>query len=190
MEREFVETFTDPGFIAGMGVPTMRDMNRRLALTVAGSSALVVVTAGAAMAANLGILSASPSSGVGNLDATKVAELAVSTPASIEATKVADPTPEPASPAPAEVPSAGVSTPAQRVSPSSIAATPTAPPAPTPTPETLVPRSSDSEDEYETEDEYEDGEIEGSLDDHVQDDSFDVDSLHTVDVVVVVESGS
>ena len=47
----------------------MRGMNRRLALTVAGSSALVVITAGAAVAANLGILTASPKADVGQLDA-------------------------------------------------------------------------------------------------------------------------
>jgi hypothetical protein len=181
----------------------MRDMNRRLALTVAGSSTLVVVTAVAAVAANLGILSASPSSGVGQLDATRVAELAVATPASIEATQTITPVvaaiegTQPQSPAAAEGPSASGA-----VTPSSDPVTSISSPATTADPQT-PPTSSDNsrdgnddeyedeyEDEYDDEYEYEDEEDEGSLDDHVHDDSFEIDSPRTLDAVVVSESDS
>lgn len=170
----------------------MRDMNRRLALTVAGSSALVVITAGAAVAANLGILSASPSSGVGQLDATRVAELAVATPASIEAIETTSPAvaPQDTQPQPstgtAERSAPGV------VAPSAAPVTSTSPPATTADPQTPSIRTDDSRDDHESEDEdeYEDAEYEGSLDDHVQDDSFEIDSPHTVDTVVVSESDS
>lgn len=179
----------------------MRDMNRRLALTVAGSSALVVVTAVAAVAANLGILSASPSSGVGQLDATRVAELAVATPASIEATQTITPAvaaPEgtqPQSPVAADGPFAPGA-----VTPSSGPVRSISPPATTA--DSQIPSSSsddsrdgsEDEDEYEGEEyedaEYEDEEDEGSLDDHVHDDSFEIDSPRTLDAVVVSESDS
>ena len=171
----------------------MRDMNRRLALTIASTSALVVITAGSAVAANLGILSASPSSGVGQLDATRVAELAVATPASIEATQmpeVAGVDPVAAQP---EAPATGqVPTTYRSVAPVSSAVPPTSPPAPTAGTQTPETRLGDSEYEDEDEDEYEyeHEEIEGSLDDHVQDDSIDVDSPRTVEAVVVSESDS
>jgi len=165
----------------------MRDMNRRLALTVASTSAIVVITAGAAVAANLGILSASPSTGVGQLDATRVAELAVATPASTQATQapeaavVAPEAAQPQAPTTGQVPTAYRS-----VVPSSSAVPPTSPPAPTAGPQTPETRLGDSEDESE----YEDEDIEGSLDDHVQDDSVEIDSPHTVEAVVVSESHS
>lgn len=178
----------------------MRDMNRRLALTVAGSSALVVITAVAAVAANLGILSASPSSGVGQLDATRVAELAVATPASIEATQTITPAvaaPEGTqsqSPAAAESPFApGAVTPSSGPVNSILPPATTADPR-TPTSSTVDSRdASEDEDEYEYEGEeyeYEDEEDEGSLDDHVHDDSFEIDSPRTLDAVVVSESDS
>jgi hypothetical protein len=159
-------------------------MNRRVALTVASTSAIVVITAGAAVAANLGILSASPSSGVGQLDATRVAELAVATPASVAATQA----PEAAVTAPeavAPLVSATVQVPAtsQSVAPSPTSATPTTPPVSPQVPETRLVDS-----EYEDESEYEHEEVEGSLDDHVQDDSIDVESPHIVEAVVVSES--
>jgi len=165
----------------------MRDMNRRLALTVASTAAIVVITAGGAVAANLGILSASPSSGVGQLDATRVAELAVATPASTQATQAPEAAvvaPEAAQP---QAPTTGqVPTTYRSVAPSSSAVPPTSPPAPTAGPQTPETRLGDSEDESE----YEDEEIEGSLDDHVQDDSVEMDSPHTVEAVVVSESHS
>lgn len=63
-------------------------MQRRLALTLAGSAAIVVAASSAAMAANLGLLgSTGPGSdSVGNLDAANVADLA---PAPTTATSVA-----------------------------------------------------------------------------------------------------
>jgi len=163
----------------------MRDMNRRLALTVAGSSALVAITAGAAIAANLGILAASPKAGVGQLDATRVAELAVSTPASIAATpQVAFVVPVEA-PAAVEVPS---TPPEPQMAPRSTWVAPIqvaaaeAPvaiespaPTPTPTPNTHV---DDHDVEYE---------VEGSLDDHVQDDSYLIESPHQLEEVHVSE---
>ena len=165
----------------------MRYMNRRLALTVAGSTALVVITAGAAVAANLGILTASPNSGVGQLDATRVAELAVSTPASIAATQPAvvvlpaESAAGPGLPLTAQEPAPVGSAPPRSsfsapVTPAAEVPATVETPAPTPvTPTTHV--------EYEDEDE----ELEGSLDDHVQDDSFLIESPHQVEEVHVSE---
>ena len=169
----------------------MRVMNRRLALTVAGSSALVAITAGAAIAANLGILTASPKADVGQLDATRVAELAVSTPASIAAT------PSFAVVVPVQAPGA-VDTPSDPqtaprstfAGPSQVSATeaPVADEAPTvtptPTPTTRVDDNRDDESEDEFEDEFE---VEGSLDDHVQDDSFLIESPRQLEEVHVSE---
>ena len=171
----------------------MRDMNRRLALTVASTSAIVVITAGAAVAANLGILSASPSSGVGQLDATRVAELAVATPASIEATQVTQ-APEavvgaPGAVQPQTTTSGQVSTESRYVAPSATSVTPTTPTSDPQVPETRLDDSgSEDEDEYESE--YESEQVEGSLDDHVQDDSIDMDSPRTLEAVVVSETDS
>ncbi len=50
-------------------------MNRRVALTLAGSAALVVTAASGAVAANLGILGAAADEPVGRLDANTVTEL-------------------------------------------------------------------------------------------------------------------
>jgi hypothetical protein len=168
-------------------------MNRRLALTIATTSALVVITSGAAVAANLGILSASPSSGVGQLDATRVAELAVATPASIEAVtapQAAVVAPEVAQP---QAPTTGQVSPAVRfVAPSSSEAIQSSPPAPATDPQTLAIRPDYSGTDHENDDEY-DGEYEttvGSLDDHVQDDTVEVDTPHTIEAVVVSESDS
>ena len=169
----------------------MRVMNRRLALTVAGSSALVAITAGAAIAANLGILTASPKADVGQLDATRVAELAVSTPASIAAT------PSFAVVVPVQAPGA-VDTPSDPqtaprstfAGPSQVSATeaPVADEAPTvtptPTPTTRVDDNRDDESEDEFEDEFE---VEGPLDDHVQDDSFLIESPRQLEEVHVSE---
>ena len=56
-------------------------MQRRLALTLSGTAAVVVAAAGIAGAANLGLLASAPSSGdtVGVLDASNVSELVPST---------------------------------------------------------------------------------------------------------------
>lgn len=166
----------------------MRGMNRRLALTVAGSSALVVITAGAAVAANLGILTASPKADVGQLDATRVAELAVSTPASIAATQPITVVLPGETPAPVEAPTAPEAS-DPPVAPRStwVASTPAPspeapavidPPAPTP-----VPTTTHVDDEVESSSD----EIEGSLDDHVQDDSFAIESPHQLEEVHVSE---
>jgi hypothetical protein len=169
----------------------MRDMNRRLALTVAGSSALVAITASAAIAANLGILAASPKAGVGQLDATRVAELAVSTPASIAASQPIVVVPVEA-PAPTEAPSIPT---APVAAPRSTWATPVAsqapetpaavePPAPTPAPTTQPELKHDDTQDDEYGDEYK---VEGSLDDHVQDDAFLIESPHPLEEVHVSE---
>ena len=173
----------------------MRVMNRRLALTVAGSSALVAITAGAAIAANLGILTASPKADVGQLDATRVAELAVSTPASIAAT------PSFAVVVPAQAPGAVDTASDPQTAPRStfvgaaqVSATeapvadetPTVTPAPTPTTRVDDNRDDESEDEFEDESEDE-CEVEGSLDDHVQDDSFLIESPRQLEEVHVSE---
>jgi hypothetical protein len=50
-------------------------MNRRLALTFAGSAAIVLTAGSAAVAANLGILTSASQEPVGQLDANTVAEL-------------------------------------------------------------------------------------------------------------------
>jgi hypothetical protein len=50
-------------------------MKRRLALTFAGSAAIVLTAGSAAVAANLGILSSASQEPVGKLDASSVAEL-------------------------------------------------------------------------------------------------------------------
>jgi hypothetical protein len=50
-------------------------MNRRLALTFAGSAAIVLTAGSAAVAANLGILTSASHEPVGQLDANTVAEL-------------------------------------------------------------------------------------------------------------------
>ncbi len=56
-------------------------MQRRLALTLSGTAAVVVAAAGIAGAANLGLLASAPSSGdtVGVLDASNVSELVPTT---------------------------------------------------------------------------------------------------------------
>jgi len=166
----------------------MRDMKRRLALTVAGSSALVAITAGAAIAANLGILTASSSSNVGQLDATKVAELAVATPASIDARRTVLPVVEsapvaqpvssepgpiatPPTPAPASVGTESVSVaevPAVSTPPSGPVTTP-------PAPSTHVSESDGTD------------HVEGSLDDPAQDDAFAIETPHHVEAVTVSE---
>jgi hypothetical protein len=156
----------------------MRDMNRRLALTVAGSSALVAITAGAAIAANLGILAASPKAGVGQLDATRVAEIVV---APVEA------------PGPVEAPSiptVSVDVPRSTWVATVASQAPEAPavvetPAPTPTP-TSNTHDDEYDDEYDDEHEV-DYEVEGSLDDHVQDDAFLIESPHQLEEVHVSE---
>ncbi len=166
----------------------MRDMKRRLALTVAGSSALVAITAGAAIAANLGILTASSSSNVGQLDATKVAELAVATPASIDARRAPLPVVDPAPDAPVVVsqPSA-ISTPStpapawaatQDVSASEAPAvtTPSVEPVTAPpVPSTQVSESDETD------------HVEGSLDEPAQDDAFAIETPHHVEAVTVSE---
>lgn len=181
----------------------MRDMNRRLALTVAGSSALVVVTAGAAVAANLGILTASSRSDVGQLDASRVAELAVATPDSIAATSRAESaatstaaTSTDAAPAAAGSVGAGGTVAGDFATVAgSAASAPSFAPEPiddVATPTTTPSRSHDEdEDEYEYEYDHEDeDEYEGSLDDEVTDDSFEEDTLHPIESVTISDSDS
>jgi hypothetical protein len=170
----------------------MRDMNRRLALTVAGSSALVAITAGAAIAANLGILAASPKAGVGQLDATRVAELAVSTPASIAATQpiVVAPVEAPGPVEAPSIPTVSVDVPRSTWVATVASQAPEAPavvetPAPTPTP-TSNTHDDEYDDEYDDEHEV-DYEVEGSLDDHVQDDAFLIESPHQLEEVHISE---
>lgn len=175
----------------------MRDMNRRLALTVAGSTALVAITASAAVAANLGILTASSSSDVGQLDATRVAELAVATPASIEATRTAV-APAPAAETPAPTASTSGSQSVAQPAPRSGAA-PSAPmstwtPSPSPVAQTPIEDTSDDQpttpptqpSTHHSEDD-ESEEMEGSLDDAVEDDAIIIESPHQVEVVTVSE---
>ena len=53
----------------------MSAMNRRMALTVAGTAAIVLAAGSAAVVANLGILGAAANEPVGKLDANSVASL-------------------------------------------------------------------------------------------------------------------
>ena len=70
-------------------------MNRRLALTVAGATAVVVTAASGAMAANLSILGSDRSEPVGRLTAANVAELSVPAPAPRSASVGSDPAVDP-----------------------------------------------------------------------------------------------
>jgi hypothetical protein len=171
-------------------------MNRRLALTVAGSSALVVITAGAAVAANLGILTASSGSNVGQLDATRVAELAVSTPASIDASRAALPVVSPAPdasvpPVVVSQPSAGftpstpvpVSAAVQTASASEVSVAETAPASESVTPPSAPSTPSTHGSEIKTTDH-----VEGSLDDPAQDDAFAIETPHHIEAVTVSET--
>ncbi len=87
----------------------MRCMNRRLSLTIAGATAIVVTATGGAMAANVGILGSQPTEPAGRLTAANVVELSRPAPAdgtvSVEAAPVVGSTtvPSTASPAPVVV---------------------------------------------------------------------------------------
>lgn len=59
-------------------------MKRRMALTFAGTAAIVLTAGSAAVAANLGILGSANQEPVGQLDANSVAELSATTSTSIE----------------------------------------------------------------------------------------------------------
>ena len=70
----------------------------------------MAIAAGAAVAANLGVLTATSTAAVGQLDATTVAQLAVGTPASVASTPIVVTPPAPQAPPAAD----GGSTPSNR----------------------------------------------------------------------------
>ena len=72
-----------------MRVSTVMDMNRHLALTVAGAAAIIVTAASGAVAANVGILNAGASKPAGQLTAANVAELATPTATRVASTSSA-----------------------------------------------------------------------------------------------------
>jgi len=165
-------------------------MNRRIALTVAGATAVVVTAASAAMAANVGILGSGPAQPAGRLTAANVAELAVPRPTQ-GAAIVGDPSgpagsdvptcaPTPCPSVPVTIPTTAGgadvapspgSSPAAGSSPSSPSAPlttvpgrPSSPPSTIPTPPTTR-RSDDREKEREREEREDEDEDEGDDDD-------------------------
>ena len=146
-----------------MALRTVVVMNRRLALTFAGATAVVVTVAGGAMAANVGILSTTNQAPVGNLTAQSVEQLATRPAAEVApSTTVADPA-DPVAPAAATSP---VTSPTSSGSLGIAQVDPTGPT--TPAPQVEQPAPVDTIPSYDDDDDHDD-------DDHDDDDHDDDD---------------
>lgn len=152
-------------------------MNRRLALTVAGATAVVVTAASGAMAANLSILGSEPTEAAGRLTAANVAELSVPAdpvPSAAESPTVVDGTTlVPVEPVPAVPPRAGRPLGSSGTGSTSSASDGPDASSPSMAPTVPDPRTGSSDDGGYSEDE--DGYDEDDEDDDEDDDEYEDD---------------